>query len=439
MPNKVQLVSNRVEIAKNYLLSQFKDKPNILALVDVLVTELQELENTIIELQNVRTISGARGWWLDRIGDDLDTPRNGYNDGDYKTILRIEMLKKTASASIEDIIRVLSLLSNDNELRVSNPNKYLIEAVGYMFDIKDVMLSSVADLFPLNSRKLIVQREITPFKFATAGHGFGNGSLNNILLYKNGIASDPRFVPLATEQYIPPVVNSPTVNTTPYIYGTGEVGQTLTYVDGTFNGVIPITIAKQWQANNIDISGATGSTYTVVSGDAGKTITVKTTATNVDGSLIVYSNNITVSSVIPPTSLLTVNLGLSNFDSSRFQLYDGLLETASHSLMFDHTGEVVYTDANGTITTTAYLTTVGAHNGDNYGVRYSILSGDALVGLPENTTHTLSTALTLSQSITSKTTKSVAGTYRFTIFKLDDPTTTRTVDISMSVTIERDL
>lgn len=439
MPNKVQLVSNRVEIAKNYLLSQFKDKPNILALVDVLVTELQELENTIIELQNVRTISGARGWWLDRIGDDLDTPRNGYNDGDYKTILRIEMLKKTASASIEDIIRVLSLLSNDSELRVSNPNKYLIEAVGYMFDIKDVMVSSVADLFPLNSRKLIVQRDITPFKFSTAGQGFGSGSLNSILLYKDGIASDPRFVSLPTEQYIPPVVNSPTVNTTPYIYGTGEVGQTLMYVSGTFNGVLPMTVTKQWQANNIDISGATGSIYTVVSGDAGKTITVKTTATNADGSLVVYSNNITVSSVIPPVSLLTNDLGLSNFDSSRFQAYDGLLETANHSLVFDHTGEVIYTDAEGIVNTTAYLTTVGVHNGDNYGIRYSVLTGYVLTGLPENTTHTLSTALTLSQSVTSGTTSSEYGTYRFTIFKLDDPSITQTVDISMSVIIERDL
>lgn len=439
MTNKIQLVDNRVEIAKSYLLSQFKDKPNINALVDVLVTELQEIENTIIELQEVRTLAGAKGWWLDRIGEELDTQRYGFNDADYKTILRIAMLKKKASATIEDIVKVLSYITNDSELTVDNPNKYLIEAVGYLFGVKDSMLTEVAELFPINTRKLIVQRDTTPFKLNAAGRGFGNGSLNSILLYDVGIATDPRFVPLATEKYIPPVVNSPTVKTTPYIYGTGEVGQTLTYVNGEFNGTLPITVAKQWQADGVDIGGATGNTYVVVSGNAGKVITVKTTLTNVDGTLVIYSNNISVSSVIPPSDPLTANIGLSDINSYRFQSYDGLLATANHSLTFENDGNITLVDANGTITTSAYLTTTGGSGGTDYAVRYVTLSGNDLVGLAPNVSHTLSTDITLSQSVTSRTTKSTSGTYRFTIFKLSDSSITRSVDIYMSVTIERDL
>ncbi len=439
MTNKIQLVDNRVEIAKSYLLSQFKDKPNINALVDVLVTELQEIENTIIELQEVRTLAGAKGWWLDRIGEELDTQRYGFSDADYKTILRIAMLKKTASATIEDIIKVLSYITNDDELRVDNPNKYLIEAVGYLFGVKDSMLTEVAELFPINTRKLIVQRDTTPFKLNTAGRGFGNGSLNSILLYDVGIATDPRFVPLATEKYIPPVVNSPTVKITPYIYGVGEVGQTLNYVNGEFNGVTPLTVTKQWQRDGVDIGGATGSTYVLVSADAGKVITVKTTATNVDGTLVIYSNTVSVSSVIPPVDPLTANIGLSDFTSSRYQSYDSLLATATHSITFEYDGSITLTDANGTITYSVYLTDVGDHHGADYAVRYTTLSGSDLVGLAPNVSHTLSTALTLSQSVTSKTTKATMGTYRFTIFKLSDITVTRSVDIYMSVTIERDL
>jgi hypothetical protein len=439
MTNKIQLVDNRVEIAKSYLLSQFKDKPNINALVDVLVTELQEIENTIIELQEVRTLAGAKGWWLDRIGEELDTQRYGFSDADYKTILRIAMLKKTASATIEDIIKVLSYITNDDELRVDNPNKYLIEAVGYLFGVKDSMLTEVAELFPINTRKLIVQRDTTPFKLNTAGRGFGNGSLNSILLYDVGIATDPRFVPLPTEKYIPPVVNSPTVKTTPYIYGVGEVGQTLTYVNGEFNGVTPLTITKQWQRDGVDIGGATSNTYVLVSGDAGKTITVKTTATNVDGALVIYSNNVLVSSVIPPVDPLAANLGLYDINSSRFQLYDGSLATATHSITFENNGTITLVDANGTIDYSAYLTTTGALAGADYAVRYVTLSGDDLDVLPPNVSHTLSTPLNLSQTVTSRFTKSTSGTYRFTIFKLSDVTVTRSVDIYMSVTIERDL
>ncbi len=440
MANKIQLVNNRVEIAKSYLLSQFRDKPNILALVEVLVEELQELENTIIELQEVRTLAGAKGWWLDRIGEELDTPRDGFSDADYKTVLRLAMLKQTASATIDDIIKILSFISNDSELRVTNPNKYLIEAVGYLFGVKDSMLQEVAELFPLNTRKLIVQRETKPFKFGTVGRGFGSGSqLNNILLYSTGVENDRRFVSVPTEKYIPPISNSPTLKTNPYIFGDGLVGSTLTYVDGEFNGVTPITVTKQWQANNVDISGATGSTYTLVTADAGKIITVKTTATNTDGTLVIYSNTINVSNDIPASNALVDDLGLSDFSTFEIEAYDGLTSTATQSITFNVDGSITFTRANGGTFTSAYLTNVGDHHGQDYTLRYVVLSGDDLIGLPENTSRELDTALTLSQSVTSKTTKSVEGNYRFTIFKTTDPTITKSVDIYMSVTLRKEL
>jgi hypothetical protein len=213
----------------------------------------------------------------------------------------------------------------------------------------------------------------------------------------------------------------------------------LTYVDGEFNGVVPITVTKQWQADNADISGATGSTYTLVNSDAGKTITVKTTATNTEGTLITYSNNIAVSNTIPPSNALVNDLGLDDFTSFRMQAYDGSFATATHSITFNVNGSITFTRANGTTFTSAYLTNVGDHHGQDYALRYVALSGDDLIGLPQNTSRILDTTLTLSQSTTSKGNSSTEGTYRFTIFKLDDPAVTKTVDIYMAVTLERDL
>ncbi|PPG15572.1 hypothetical protein C5D36_09000 [Rathayibacter sp. AY1C6] len=63
---------------------------------------------------------------------------------------------------------------------------------------------------------------------------------------------------------------------TPTITGTAAVGSTLTASAGTW-GPSPVALAYQWRANGTAISGATGTTYRPVAGDAGRVITVAVT------------------------------------------------------------------------------------------------------------------------------------------------------------------
>lgn len=64
----------------------------------------------------------------------------------------------------------------------------------------------------------------------------------------------------------------------PAITGTAQVGQTLTVSNGTWN-VSGITYTRKWYAAGTEISGQTGTTYTVLVGDLGKQITARVTAT----------------------------------------------------------------------------------------------------------------------------------------------------------------
>lgn len=88
----------------------------------------------------------------------------------------------------------------------------------------------------------------------------------------------------------PAVALNPPVNTVaPAITGTPTVGQTLTVSNGTWTNS-PTGYARQWQRGDsssgpwTNISGATGTTYTLVSGDATKYVRAVVTATNSDGS-----------------------------------------------------------------------------------------------------------------------------------------------------------
>lgn len=75
------------------------------------------------------------------------------------------------------------------------------------------------------------------------------------------------------------------VNTAaPVISGTPKVGETLSVTTGTWTGVPTPSISYQWTRDESDISGATGSTYTLIEDDEDAMIGCRVTATNAEGS-----------------------------------------------------------------------------------------------------------------------------------------------------------
>ncbi|MCU1517759.1 MAG: hypothetical protein JWQ75_2480 [Pseudarthrobacter sp.] len=64
----------------------------------------------------------------------------------------------------------------------------------------------------------------------------------------------------------------------PGITGTAKVGSTLTAVPGSW-GPAPVTLTYRWYRSGALIGEASAATYTVRSGDAGRTVTVKVTGT----------------------------------------------------------------------------------------------------------------------------------------------------------------
>ena len=80
----------------------------------------------------------------------------------------------------------------------------------------------------------------------------------------------------------PPPPNTPATGL-PTIAGTAQVGETLT-VDTTGisdgDGLDNAAFAYQWLADDVEINGATGSTYTLADADEGKAVKVKVSFTD---------------------------------------------------------------------------------------------------------------------------------------------------------------
>ena len=80
------------------------------------------------------------------------------------------------------------------------------------------------------------------------------------------------------------------VNTViPVITGTARVGVTLTASTGTWTGVPAPVFTYQWQANSVNIVGATAATYVPIVGQVGQTIRCVVTGTNASGAVAANS------------------------------------------------------------------------------------------------------------------------------------------------------
>ena len=106
----------------------------------------------------------------------------------------------------------------------------------------------------------------------------------------------------------------PVNSVAPVVSGTAQSGQTLSSTTGTWVGVVD-SYSYQWQrgagASYSNISGATSSTYTVTSGDAGYLLRCQVRATNVAGTSDPANSNATA--LVPGQVVLNGTGGTQNW------------------------------------------------------------------------------------------------------------------------------
>jgi hypothetical protein len=86
---------------------------------------------------------------------------------------------------------------------------------------------------------------------------------------------------------------------------TPEYDQTISVSDGTWTSITTPTFTYQWKRGASDISGATSSSYTVVSDDVGQTLRCVVTATNPFGSTLANSNTSSTVVAVAPDQVST--------------------------------------------------------------------------------------------------------------------------------------
>jgi alpha-tubulin suppressor-like RCC1 family protein len=132
------------------------------------------------------------------------------------------------------------------------------------------------------------------------------GTVRVEVLAKNSVSSASAFSVVTAVVTVKPPENT----LLPAISGTAKEGETLTASTGTWAGVGPITYTYQWRSCNSagescsNISGATSSTYKLVSGDVGHRLRVIVAAKNAGGVTEATSAATSVVVTIPVNTVL---------------------------------------------------------------------------------------------------------------------------------------
>ena len=94
------------------LLEQFKDKPNITALLEGWLQGVQTTEDSLFDLLDNRSIQTAYGVQLDYIGKIVGAKRGGRSDSSYREFIQLQILINTSEGTPTDILEILSLITN---------------------------------------------------------------------------------------------------------------------------------------------------------------------------------------------------------------------------------------------------------------------------------------------------------------------------------------
>ena len=152
-------------------------------------------------------------------------------------------------------------------------------------------------------------RKCTSIDGATASHytlaaSDVNHTMRVMVTAANTAGSSSMSSP-ATAAVGVPAPSAPTNIAPPTVSGTASEGQSLSATSGSWLGA-PTSYAYQWQDCDAsgeacsDVSGATGSNYTLGAGDVGQTVRVIVTATNAGGSAAASSGVTSVIAASPP-------------------------------------------------------------------------------------------------------------------------------------------
>ncbi len=109
-------ITDHKKTANNYLLQQYKDRPNIKALLDSLILPLQTIEDVAYDLYIKYYLPLATSYHLDRLGAIIGVKRLGRSDDTYRYAINLGIISNNSGATADEIIAILKSIYESEKI-----------------------------------------------------------------------------------------------------------------------------------------------------------------------------------------------------------------------------------------------------------------------------------------------------------------------------------
>jgi len=113
----IQQITDHAIKARRRLLEQYKGNPELLAMLNAFNAQVQELENTIVDLNRRLDINNISGKLLDAFGTIVGQDRLNYDDTFYRILLLIKIGKNTSQGDPEKVIQIYKLITQATKVQ----------------------------------------------------------------------------------------------------------------------------------------------------------------------------------------------------------------------------------------------------------------------------------------------------------------------------------
>lgn len=113
----IQQITDHALKARRRLLEQYKGNPQLEGMLNAFNAQVQELENTIVDLNSRLDINAISGALLDAFGTIVGQDRLNYDDAFYRILLLIKIGKNTSQGDPEKAIQIYKLITQATKVQ----------------------------------------------------------------------------------------------------------------------------------------------------------------------------------------------------------------------------------------------------------------------------------------------------------------------------------
>lgn len=116
-------ITDHLQQSLRRLLEQYKNQPNLAAVLEIYLDQTQELEDALFPMFQALNIPAMQGAMLDLIGQIVGQPRTTTDDARYRILLYVKIHQNVSEGEDERVISVMKLLTESEYVHNINLNR----------------------------------------------------------------------------------------------------------------------------------------------------------------------------------------------------------------------------------------------------------------------------------------------------------------------------